>query len=45
VKVLAALSEAGAILNAGKKICILAGRCALNAKDELTEVAPAGYFR
>jgi pyruvate dehydrogenase (quinone) len=35
----AALSQAASILNAGKKICILVGRGALDAKDELGEVA------
>src|SRR3954471_17613825 len=35
----AALSDAASILNAGEKICILAGRGALDAKDELSEVA------
>jgi pyruvate dehydrogenase (quinone)/pyruvate oxidase len=35
----AALSDAASILIAGKKICILAGRGALDAKDELREVA------
>src|SRR5712672_888817 len=34
-----ALAQASAILDAGKKICILAGRGALNAKQELAAVA------
>jgi pyruvate dehydrogenase (quinone) len=35
----AALAQAASVLNAGKKICILAGRGALHAKDELASVA------
>jgi pyruvate dehydrogenase (quinone)/pyruvate oxidase len=34
-----ALAQAAAILNEGKKICILAGRGALNAREELATVA------